>query len=285
MKVSFIGLGIMGSRMASHLIESVDLVVSNRTASAADGLVAQGASFIADPAIAVQEADIVITMLSTPDVVKSIANGKNGFLARMKEGALWIDCTTVDPAFSKAMAVEAEQYGIQFLEAPVSGTKPHAEKGELVFFVGGDENILQKVSPLLEKMGRKTVHAGGHGTGSSLKILVNALLAHSMLAFSEVLVLGEKMGMDKSFLLDFLPQLPVTAPVIKFKTENLNRREYPTQFPLEWMQKDLQLLSQTAYEYDVPLTLGNVAKSIYAQAKNAGLAREDFSAVYEYLAD
>ena len=137
---------------------------------------------------------------------------------------------------------------------------------------------------MLEMMGKKTVHVGKAGMGSSLKMLVNAMLAQSMLIFSESVVLGEKMGLERDFLLNFLPNLVVSAPFTKFKAEMIRSNDYDVQFPLEWMYKDLHLVTQTAYEHQHPLYLANLTKDLFAQAVQAGLGRQDFAAIHALVA-
>lgn len=285
MKVTFIGLGIMGSRMAKNLLKhQVDLTVFNRSAAPMEALKNTGAKIASSCKEAVQGADVVITMLSAPQVVEEVAWGDNDFLSSMQKDALWIDCSTVNPSFTETSFQEAQKHSIQFLSAPVAGTKPQAEQAELVFFVGGTTNNLEKGKILLEKMGKKIMPIGEEiSAGSKFKMLVNSLLAQSMLIFSETVLLGEKMGLDKNFLLDTLPNLVVSAPFTKAKAEMIRTEDYEVQFPLELMHKDMQLVSLTAYEQEQPLYLANVAKEVFAAAKNAGLGREDFAAIFKHL--
>lgn len=284
MKVAFIGLGIMGSRMAANLLKNeVDLTVFNRTASAADKLAANGAKVAVSSREAVAEADVVFTMLSRPEVVEELAFGQQGFVSGMQDGALWVDCSTVDPMFSRRMSETAIEAGVRFLDAPVAGTLPHAENAQLVFYAGGSEADFAEVEPYINMMGQKAMLLGSVGSGASLKMLVNLMLAQSMLVFSEAVLLGEKMGISEDLLYELLPSLPVIAPVTKFKTGMMKEGKYPTMFPLELMQKDLHLASLCAYEYDQPMTMTNAAKELYAAAKSAGYGRDDFAAVFQYL--
>ena len=133
-------------------------------------------------------------------------------------------------------------------------------------------------------MGSKVLHIGEVGKGSAFKMLVNLLLAQSMVAFSETVLLGEKMGLSRDFLLDQLPGLPVTAPFIKAKAEMIRNKEFDVQFPLELMYKDLHLASVTAYENKQALFQGNIAKELFGLASQKGYERKDFSAIYEFLA-
>lgn len=281
-KVSLIGLGIMGSRMARNLLKNnVQLTVYNRSAPPMEALQDQGASTAASYAEAVADADVVITMLARPEAVEAVMLKEA--LSSMKKGAVWVDCSTVNPSFSQRSATAARQSGIRFLDAPVAGTLPQAENAELVFFVGGAAADLQQVESLLQYMGQKVLHIGGHTKGSAFKMLVNALLAQSMVAFSETVMLGEKMGLDKDFLLNTLPNLPVSAPFTKAKAEMIRSDQYEVMFPLELMHKDLHLAAVTAYEQGQPLFMANLTKELFAGAEAAGLGRADFAAVHRYL--
>ncbi len=286
MKIAFIGLGIMGSRMAKNLLKNgVDLSVWNRSKEAEKDLVEGGAKSSSNVADTVKEADVVFSMLSTNDAVKSVFLKDENALASMNSGAIWVDCSTVNPSFSKEMSLEAESRNIRFVDAPVAGTKPHAENAELVFFVGSDVNTLSSIQPYLAMMGKKVMHLGAVGKGASFKMLVNLMLAQSMIVFSETVLLGEKLGLDKQFLLDTIPNLVVSAPFTKFKSEMIKEDDYEVQFPLEWMHKDLHLATLTAYEHKQPLYLANAAKELYAKANRNGLGRLDFAAIHRLLED
>ncbi len=284
MKIAFIGLGIMGQRMAANLLKNgVDLTIFNRSKEPVFKLEKLGAKAAPSIEIAVEDADIVFSMLSNPDVVKLYFFGEYGGLSQMKEDSTWVDCSTVNPSFSMAAKNEAEKRGVQFMDAPVAGTKPQAENAELVFFVGGSEKQLERLRPFFEMMGQKIMHIGEQGKGASYKMLVNILLAESMVIFSEALLLGQRMGLDKKFLLETIPNLPVTAPFTKFKAGMIWEDNYEVNFPLELMHKDLHLAAVTAYELNQPLHMANLTKEIYAEANKQGLGRHDFAAIYRYL--
>lgn len=284
MKIAFIGLGIMGSRMALNLVKNgVDITVYNRSPEPMKALESQGAKAARSANEAVKDCNIVFSMLSTPEVVTDVFFGENKVLASMKSNAIWVDCTTVNPSFSLQAAKEAGKFNIRFMDAPVAGTKPVAEKGELVFITGGEKSTLNEVESYLQNMGNKIIHVGETGMGSSFKMLVNLMLAQSMAAFSETVLLGEKMGLSRDFLLDTVPNLPVAPPFLKAKAEMIRNNDYEVQFPLELMYKDLHLAATTAYENKQPLFLGNLTKELFAQATKNGLDRMDFSAIYRFL--
>lgn len=286
MNVSFIGLGIMGSRMANNLLkhDGIILTVFNRSPEAAAHLEKVGAKAADSARDAVAEADVVFTMLSAPEVVEKVAFGDGGFVDAMSKGALWVNCSTVNPSYTRECDERSRGRGLRFLDAPVAGTKMPAETGELTFLLGGESSDIDQVRPLLDHMGQKILHVGPAGQGSAFKMLVNALLAQSMLVYCETALLGEKLGFSRDFLMDTLPNLPVTAPFLKGKAALIKEGDYETQFPLELMLKDLHLLDVTAYEQKQPLFLAGLAKSVYGQANRAGHGRDDFSSVFEYLA-
>ena len=286
MRTTFIGLGIMGSRMAQNLLKNdVALTVFNRSVGPMRQLEKSGATVAKSGQEAVQDADVVFTMLSSPEVIEKIALSENGFISKMRNNAIWVDCSTVNPSFSHRESLAAKNHAIRFMDAPVAGTKPHAENAELVFFVGGETEDVTEIEPLLNFMGNKIVHVGDTGKGAAFKMLVNSLLAQSMLAFSETLLLGEKLGLAKDFLLNNLPNLSVSAPFTKAKADMIRADDYEAQFPLELMHKDLHLVALTAYENNQPLFLANLAKEIYANAKRGGFGRKDFASIYKFLSE
>ncbi|MEB3101639.1 NAD(P)-dependent oxidoreductase [Ferviditalea candida] len=279
--IGFIGLGIMGSRMARNLQKNgQSLVVYNRTKEKAGELLEHGAVWAGSPAEVSRQADIVFTMLAEPEAVKQAALGEQGFLKEMGNHGIWIDCSTVNPSFSREMAAEAGQRGVRFLDAPVAGTKIPAEKGELMFFVGGNQDDLEQVMPLLEMMGKVIRHVGENGAGTSLKMVVNLMLGQAMAAFSEAVALGERMGLSRDVLFSTLIGGPVAAPFLASKKDKIDQGRFDTEFPLQWMNKDLHLVTETAYELGLSLPLAGMTEDLYGMAKQQGLGREDFSAIY-----
>jgi 3-hydroxyisobutyrate dehydrogenase/glyoxylate/succinic semialdehyde reductase len=199
MKIGFIGLGIMGSRMAANLRKKGhELIVHNRTKDKAQPLLDQGASWAESPAEVAKLVNVVFTMLSKPDAVAEVALiGKHSFLHKLPPKSLWVDCSSVNPSFSRLMAVEAQERKVRFLDAPVAGSKGPAEQAQLLFFVGGDGADVAAAKPLLECMGKAVHHIGGHGMGSAMKMVSNLLLGQAMVAFTEALVFGESLGITK----------------------------------------------------------------------------------------
>jgi 3-hydroxyisobutyrate dehydrogenase/glyoxylate/succinic semialdehyde reductase len=283
MKIGFIGLGIMGSRMAANLQKhGYPLVVFNRTRAKAQPLLGPCGTFSDSPAKLAEQIDVLFTMLAHPDAVEQAALGRNGFLSHLKPNTLWIDCSSVNPSFSKKMAAAAAARQIRFVDAPVTGSAPVAAEAKLVFWVGGDAVDVEVIRPLLLCMGSKIVHAGGHGMGTSMKMVINLLLGTGMAAFAEAMTLGEGLGLSSKMLFDSLLGTPVVAPFLAAKREKIESGNYEAEFPLRWMQKDMHLAAVSAYEAGVAMPLTNVTKEIYRLAMRGGHDTDDFSAIYEF---
>ncbi|HZZ57583.1 MAG TPA: NAD(P)-dependent oxidoreductase [Opitutaceae bacterium] len=286
MKIGFIGLGIMGSRMAANLQRAGhSLTVHNRTREKAASLLAAGAAWADTPAALGARSDIVFTMLAPPEAIANAALGDRGFLSALPPGRLWVDCSTVAPMFAKEMAAQANRRGIRFLEAPVTGSKTPAEQAGLAFWTGGAAADLEACRPLLECMGNRIVHCGGVGTGTAMKLVINQLLGTGMAAFVEALILGEALGLSRAVLLDGMLGGPAAAPFLTGKRERFERAAFePADFPLRWLQKDLHLATLSAHETGTAVPIASAAKELYRLAIREGHGAKDFSAVYNTLA-
>ena len=285
MEIGFIGLGIMGSRMAVNLLKcGYPLTVYNRTPEKAEPLLAKGAAWAEDPASLAGDVDILFTILANPEAVREVALGPSGFLDHLRPGTIWVDSSTVNPSFSKIMAQEAHERRVHFVDAPVAGTKGPAEQAQLIFLAGGDPEDLQACQPFFDAMGKQTVHLGPNGMGTAAKMVVNLLLGEAMLAFSEALVLGQSLGIPLQGLMNLLVGGPVAAPFTAGKRAKIENSQYDPEFPLKWMRKDLQLVSLSGYEQGVALPTVNAAKEIFTLAERQGWGELDFSAIYDFLA-
>jgi 3-hydroxyisobutyrate dehydrogenase/glyoxylate/succinic semialdehyde reductase len=270
--------------MAANLMKNGhELVVYNRTREKAEPLAEKGAKIVFSPAEVGEQAEILITMLSDPDAVRKAALGEKGFLMRLEQKALWIDCSTVNPSFSKEMKDKAGGMNIRFVDAPVAGTIMPAEKGELIFLVGGDDKDIEEAQPLFDAMGKKTVRMGGTGMGSSIKMVINLMLGQAMAAFAESLTLGESLGISKEKLFEVLLGGPAAAPFLAGKKNKISENEFSPEFPLRLMRKDFHLVSVSAFENNLSLPVSNAAKELYASAVKHGMGDDDFSAVFKFL--
>jgi len=286
MRIGFIGLGIMGSRMAANLQKhGHSLFVFNRTREKAEPLVAEGAKWADSAAALALQVEVIITMLAHPDAVEEAALGEDGFLRYPQPGQIWVDCSTVNPSFSRKMAAEAKARNVKFLDAPVTGSKGQAESAKLTFWVGGEPSDLEAYRQLLECMGNRIIHCGGQGMGTSLKMVMNQLLGTAMAGFAEGFVLGESLGLSRKVLFEALTGAPAVAPFLALKRERIENGNYtPADFPLRWLQKDLHLAAVSAHEAGAAMPLTNAAKELYRLAIRDGRGSEDFSAIYDYLA-
>jgi 3-hydroxyisobutyrate dehydrogenase-like beta-hydroxyacid dehydrogenase len=284
MKVGFIGLGIMGSRMAANIqARGYALVVFNRTVARATPLIATGATWADSPAEVAADADVVITMLPDPETVATAALGADGLLHRLRAGGIWINCGTVNPSFARLMASKSRSRGVRYLDAPCTGTKEPAARGELTFFIGGEAADLDTCRPLLLAMGKRIVYVGEAGMGSALKMINNLVGAVSMAAFAEGAALGQTFGLTPDVIFEAMTGGPMLAPFIAAKRPLIESRAFETEFSMRWLQKDLHLATLTAYEAGTAMPVVNVAKELYRLAMRAGYADQDFSALYAFL--
>ena len=275
----------MGSHMAANLQkQGYPLVLFNRTRAKAEPLLGPCGTFADSPAKLAEQADVLFTMLPDPDAVKQAALGDNGFLNHLPPNALWVDCSSVNPSFSKNMAAEAARRGVHFVDAPVTGSAVPAAEAKLVFWVGAESGDLEGIRSLLLCMGNRIVHVGGHGMGTAMKMVVNVLLGNAMAAFAEAMALGQGLGISRDVLFDSLLGTPAVAPFLALKREKIESGNYEAEFPLRWQQKDLHLASVSAFESGVAMPVTNAAKELYRLAMMEGHALEDFSAIYAYLA-
>jgi 3-hydroxyisobutyrate dehydrogenase/glyoxylate/succinic semialdehyde reductase len=275
----------MGSRMAANLQKhGYSLVVFNRTRAKAEPLLGPCGTFADSPAKLAPQVDVLFTMLPDPDAVEQAALGTNGFLDHLRSNTIWVDCSSVNPSFSKKMATEAAGRGVRFVDAPVTGSAVPAAEAKLIFWVGADPADLEAIRSLLLCMGNKIVHVGGPGMGTSMKMVINVLLGNAMAAFAEGMALGERLGISREVLFDSLLGTPAVAPFLASKREKIESGNYQAEFPLRWQQKDLHLASVSAFESGVAMPVTNAAKELYRLAMMDGLAVQDFAAIYSYLA-
>ena len=282
--VGFIGLGIMGSRMAANLqARNYAPVVFNRTRDKAEPLLRKGAKWGSSPAGVAAEVEVLFTMLANPEAVESAALGSQGFLRALRPGSIWVNTSTVNPSFARRMAEEARTHGVRYLDAPVSGSKDAAAGAQLLFLVGGENADLEVCRPLMSTMSRRIVHVGGHGLGSALKMVNNLLGAIAMAAFAEGAALGQALGVPHHVIFDEILSSPMLAPVVAAKRAKFERADYEPDFSMRWMHKDLHLASVSGYEAGVPLPVVNSTKEMYALAMSEGYADRDYGSIYAFL--
>lgn len=288
--IAFIGVGNMGGPMARNLLKAGhSLQVFDLSAAALSGVVDAGASAAPSVNAALVGADIIITMLPAGHHVRAVYL-EGGILAHAKAGALLIDCSTIDMESARAVHAAAEKAGFDFLDAPVSGGVGGAQAGTLAFMCGGSDAAFGRAQSILEKMGKRIVHAGGAGAGQAAKICNNMLLAISMIGTCEAFVLGEKLGLEPQKLFDIMSaasgqcwSLTTYCPVPGPVPTAPSNRDYAGGFATALMLKDLKLAQGAAQGAGAVTPLGAEAAQLYALFAAQGQASTDFSGIINML--
>ena len=278
--VGLIGLGLMGQPMGVNLLKAGhELTVWNRTPSRGDDLVAQGAKRAGTPRELAAASEVVITIVSDPPALESVLWGESGVFAGLKRGSVIIESSTVSPGLEKRAAAAAAAQGSEFLEAPVTGGTWGAEKGELVFMVGGEAGTLKRVEPVLGAMGKKWFHLGPIGAGQTVKLAMNLLLDLEVEAFAEALALVTRAGVPGQSLFDVMQSSMGRSGVIELKGGNMLKGEYKPSFPLRLMHKDVGLALELGNQLGVPLPAAAAAREVLSAVKGAMTEDVDFSAL------
>jgi len=282
--IGFIGLGLMGKPMAHNLLRAgYPLVVWNRTQSKADDLVRAGAKLAADPRDVAAQSDVLVTIVSDPPALDDVLFGANtGALAALRKGALLIDSSTVSPDTARRVAAACAERGVDFLDAPVTGGTWGAEKGELVFMVGGEPAVLDRAKPVLEAMGKKFFLLGPNGAGQTVKLGMNLLLALEVDAWAESLALVTNSGVPAERLVEVMQSSMGHARLLDVKTPLMLKNEYPASFPLRLMHKDLRLALELAHQHGVKLPAAEAAYATYTKVKDAAKDDPDFASVARF---
>lgn len=284
--IGFIGLGIMGQPMALNLIKAGHKVaVFNRTRGKAEPLEKAGARIAANPADAAREADIVMTIVSDSTAMEETVLGKNGVVEAIRAGAILIDSSTISPVVSRKLACHVAGKGAQMLDAPVTGSKNGAEKGELTFMIGGDRSTLDRAMPVLRILGKKHIYCGANGAGLSAKLAQNAIQATMVEIFCEGFVLATKAGVKPESMFEIIQSSMARASLTDFKAPFIFKGDFTPYFPLKWMHKDLELAMEAAYAQNVAMPTAAAAKEVYGAAKAKGQGEMDYAAVITFLED
>ena len=283
-RIGFLGLGTMGSPMAMNLLAAgFSLVVWNRTHTKARPLVERGAKLGKGPAQVASEADVVITMVSSPADVEQIVLEPEGVVEGLREGSVLIDMSTVSPTTSRKLAGAVTTKQAEFLDAPVVGSKGPATKGCLVILVGGLPSTLERCRPVLMAMGKTIIHAGGVGMGSALKLSTNLMLAHLAAGFAEGLLLVERAGIDPKRYLEVLGASTFRSPWYETKGPTMLKRDFETHFALRLMRKDLKLIHELAQEMRAAVPVTKAVEELFAASEAAGSGDLDYSAILSTL--
>jgi 3-hydroxyisobutyrate dehydrogenase-like beta-hydroxyacid dehydrogenase len=282
--VGFVGLGVMGSRMAKRLLDAGHQVHGwNRTEEKAAWLVEAGLRLEDTPRAVAASAEVTFTMLTDTKALRAVTQGDDGILAGLGPGKIYVDMSTVSPAASREVAAEVASRGASMLDAPVSGSVITLEEGKLSVMVGGDEGTVARVEPILLDIGRKVTRVGGNGQAVLMKIATNLSLAVQMLAFSEGVLLAEKGGIARETAVEVLLNSVIASPMVKYRGPFVLGMPEEAWFDVNMMQKDMLLALEMGRELDVPLPTTAVTNELLTASRGIGLEEEDFAVVFETL--
>jgi len=283
--LGFIGLGVMGSRMAKRLLDAGHSVTGyNRTKSKAQWLLDLGMNWADTPRAAAQSSDVVFSMIANNSALRAVTEGNDGIVAGLSAGKIYVEMSTVSPAAIRDLATQVETKGAEMLDAPVSGSSITLEEGKLSFMVGGKRVTFEKVLPYLQAIGPKATYVGGHGLAASMKIATNLSLAVQMLAFSEGLLLAEKSGIARETAVEVLLNSVMASPMVKYRGPFVLKMPDEAWFDVNMMQKDLLLALEMGRQLDVPLPTTSITNEFLTTARAMGLAEKDFAILFEVLA-
>jgi 3-hydroxyisobutyrate dehydrogenase-like beta-hydroxyacid dehydrogenase len=276
-KIAFVGLGQMGSPMASRLLDAGhDVTVWNRTQEKAQAFVERGARAAASPAEAVTGAEIAITMLADPEALEQVLFGPDGVGEALVPGQLLVEMSTVGPRMIRSVGDRVPN-GVLVVDAPVRGSVPEATDGRLAILVGADPEVFGLVEPILRTFGTPK-RVGGSGSGAAMKLVANSALGAAVAAAGEAIALGDALGLDRAAVLDVLSETPLGG-VIRNKRESIEVGSYPARFKLSLALKDLRLVTETAAEAGRQLNVAAASRDWFQEAVDAGLGGLDYSAV------
>jgi len=280
MRVAFLGLGIMGRPMASNLAKAGhELTVWNRT----PGKTVEGARVAGSPAEAARDAEVIWLCVSDTKAVENILFDPQGVEEALASGQIILDSSTIAPSATRRFAERVAARGVQYVDAPVTGSKIAAEAGTLIFIVGGEENAIEKLKPLFAATGKKIFRMGETGKGEAAKLVMNLQIALIYEGFAEALTLATKLGVDAETLMPLIEASMVRSGVVEYKAPFVLKRDFSANFPLRLMRKDIRLALEAAKEVRVKLPGLETVEEIYDMATEDGHADLDYAATLTLL--
>jgi 3-hydroxyisobutyrate dehydrogenase-like beta-hydroxyacid dehydrogenase len=275
MRVAFLGLGIMGRPMASNLVKAGhEVAVWNRS----PGKDVEGARSASSPAEAARDAEVVWMCVSDTAAVESILFGPQGVSESLSNGMTLVDSSTIAPSATRAFAERVRPLGVQYVDAPVTGSKTGAEAGTLIFIVGGEESAVEKLKPLFAAMGKQFFRVGETGKGHAAKLAMNLQIALIYEGFAEGLALARKLGVDAQTLLPLIQASMIRSGVVDYKAPFVLKRDFSPNFPLRLMHKDIRLALSAAKEARIKLPALETVEEVYDVAVEDGYQDLDYAA-------
>jgi 3-hydroxyisobutyrate dehydrogenase-like beta-hydroxyacid dehydrogenase len=283
--LGFVGLGVMGGRMARRLLDAGYPVVGyNRTPSKAASLVDRGLRLAPSPRAVAEAAQVVFSMVMDPAALRAVALGDDGIVAGLRPGGVYVDMSTVSPDATRQVGAEVAARGAAMLDAPVSGSISTLEQGQLAIMVGGDPAVLERVRPYLAAIGPTITHVGPLGLAVSMKLAINLGLGIQMAAFAEAVLLAEGAGLSREAAVDVLLKSVAASPMLRYRGPFVLKMPEQAWASVDMMEKDLHLALDLARTSGVPVPLTALTRQLYAAARGAGLGRQDLAAVFDVLA-
>jgi 3-hydroxyisobutyrate dehydrogenase-like beta-hydroxyacid dehydrogenase len=273
--------------MARNLLRAGHQVaVWSNTADKARKLAAgEKGQFCDTPKQVAENADCIFLCLGNTEMAKEVLLGPDGVIHGIHSGAVVADCSTISPSVSRKIGEAFRAKGADFLDAPVTGSTPGAESGNLTLMIGGDQAVFEKIKPYLEPMGKKIYFCGGPGMGLQAKLTQNLVLSNILMAFNEGMVLAVKGGMDPKLMLEILDNSAAKSGLISYKAPFVLSRNFTTNFSVKWMHKDIGLMLDSGEELDVPLYLTALTHQLFQSAIAAGYGDEDICSTIKVLED
>ena len=283
--LGFVGLGVMGGRIAKRLLDAGHEVIgTNRTRSKAEWLIDAGMRWADTPREVAEGADVTFTMVTDGAALRAVTEGPDGIVAGLSPGAIFVDMSSVGPAVSRELAATVEAAGARMLDAPVSGSVATLEEGRLSIMVGGDDATFDEVQPILRDIGPTVTHVGGNGQAVAMKMATNLSLAVQMLAFSEGVLLAEKSGIPRETAVHVLLNSVIASPMVKYRGPFVLGQPDEAWFDVNMMQKDLLVALEMGRALDVPLPTTAVTNELLTTARAMGFEKKDFAVLFDVLA-
>lgn len=281
--LGFIGLGNMGSRLVRKLLTAgYKIQVYDAQPERADSLEKHGAIHAESLDQLAQTSDVILSCLTDDAAVMRVYSGPAGVMRHARPGTVVLEMSTISPDTSRKLANLGTEVGVHVLDVAISGSTPAVERGDLVLFAGGNPDLFEAARPVFRAFSKKAFHLGPSGAGTTMKLVVNAILGIGMQAIAEASVLGQKAGLDRKVLLDVLSQTAVVAPAHAGKLARAAVDEFSPQFPLRLMVKDFSLILEEANKANAFVPASEASYRIGSAALSAGYD-EDFSIVMKYM--
>jgi 3-hydroxyisobutyrate dehydrogenase-like beta-hydroxyacid dehydrogenase len=283
-KISYLGLGTMGAGMASNLLKGgYQLTVWDRTAAKCEPFARKEAHVAQTPADAVRDADLVMYSLSDVDAVEKVVFGEQGILSAITAQQIAVDMSTVLPATSLREQEAYEKRGVDFLDAPVFGSKNESAKARLWVLAAGKKEVFEKVKPVLEKLGQTVHYLGKNGNATAMKLVGNLMVALELEALAEGLVLARKAGLDLKTVMEVVKVADFRSPLLVANGDNILKRDFSTSFALQLMLKDANLIQQFSDAFSSPIPALRVVQKNLEDAVGLGFGKENASALIKAL--